>query len=106
MAQEPNLNTIENLQGDWKVERLSGVLPMPRVWKRVGGSSGSTRIWRSPGVPFRLKPCDEYVALIYRSPLNMMVDQLRYEAPHSWHGRATVAGVEYGRFRMIRIQPG
>ena len=99
-----NLSTIENLEGDWKVERLSGVVPMPGVWKRVRGPRGSTRIGRSPGVPFRLEQRGNYVALIYRPPLHMMVDELRYEEPHSWLGRATVAGIEYARFRMARTE--
>ena len=103
-SQELNLSTIENLQGDWKVERLSGMVPMPGVWKRVSGPGGSTRISRSPGLTFLLEQRGDYVALIYRSPLRMMVDELRYEDPHSWHGRATAAGIEYGQFRMTRIQ--
>ena len=101
-----NLSTIENLQGDWKVERLSGPVPMPGVWKRIGGPRGSTRISWSPSLPFRLEQREDHVALIYRWPLHTMVDELRYEAPHSWYGRATAAGIEYARFRMIRIQPG
>jgi hypothetical protein len=104
LARELNHSTIENLEGDWKVERLSGVVPMPGVWKRVRGPRGSTRIGRSPGVPFRLEQREGYVALIYRWPLHTMVDELRYEGPHSWLGRATAAGCEYGRFRMARIE--
>jgi hypothetical protein len=104
LARELNHSTIENLEGDWKVERLSGVVPMPGVWKRIRGPRGSTRIGRSPGVPFRLEQREGYVALIYCWPLHTMVDELRYEAPHSWLGRATAAGIEYGRFRMARIE--
>ena len=33
--QEPQLSVVGNLEGDWRVERLSGPVPMPFVWKRI-----------------------------------------------------------------------
>ncbi len=35
---------VANLQGDWNVERLSGPLPMPFVWKRVRNGRGETYV--------------------------------------------------------------
>jgi hypothetical protein len=36
---------MTNLEGDWHVERLSGLLPtMIGVWKRIRGDRGQTRI--------------------------------------------------------------
>ena len=94
---------MSHLEGDWRVERLSGVLPpMLGVWKRVCGYRGETRFGPLPGVPFRLEQREEYVALIYRPPFSMLVDELRAEADGSWLGRTTLGGRELGQFRMIR----
>jgi hypothetical protein len=101
-AVDPN-NHLEKLQGDWRVERLSGLLPpMPGVWKRIHGCRGETRVGPLPGIPFDLEPRADWVALIYRSPLSMVTDRLTPEADGSWMGRATIKGIELGRFSMRR----
>jgi hypothetical protein len=93
---------VDNLEGDWKVERLSGPLPMPFVWKRIRGARGTTRVLPfGPKLPFRLEQREEHVALIYLGPLSFMVDELRLEADGSWLGRANAAGVRYAWFRMV-----
>ncbi len=94
---------MRDLEGDWQVERLNGLLPpMTGVWKRIRGDRGSTRFGPLPGVPFRLEQREGYVALIYRPPFSMLVDELRDQADDSWLGRATLGGRELGRFRMTR----
>ncbi len=99
------LDVLRDLQGDWNVERLSGPLPMPFIWKRIRGSRGETyvlpRSLRSPGLPFELEQREGHVALIYRPPLSFLVDELRREADGSWLGRARVAGLQYAWFRMV-----
>ena|SRR5215210_5636292 len=96
---------MTNLEGDWRVERLGGLLPpMIGIWKRIHGDRGQTRIgplW--PGAPFRLVQRREgHVALVYRPPLWGLVDELSAEADGSWLGRAMLGGRELGRFRMTR----
>jgi hypothetical protein len=96
---------MTNLEGDWQVERLGGLLPpMIGIWKRIHGDRGQTRIgpfW--PGVPFRLVQRREgHVELVYRPPLWGLVDELWAEADDSWLGRAMLGRLELGRFRMTR----
>ena len=94
---------MKDLEGDWQVERLSGLLPpMTGVWKRIRGDRGSTRFGPLPGVPFRLERRQGHIALIYRPPFSMLVDELQTKADDSWLGRATLGGRELGRFRMTR----
>ena len=112
LRQKP-LSVVGNLEGDWKVERLSGPLPMPFVWKRIRGGQGTTRVSPmslrtrglplEPRLPFDLEQREGHVALIYRPPLSFMVDELRREQDGSWLGRANVAGIRYAWFRMIAI---
>ncbi len=104
---------IGNLQGDWNVERLSGPLPMPFVWKRVRNGRGETYILPAPSrarglplgprFPFRLEQREGHVVLIYAGPLSFLVDELRFEADGSWLGRANAAGVRYAWFVMTPI---
>ena len=43
---------MKDLEGDWRVERLSGLLPpMIAIWKRIRDGRGSTRFGPLPGVP-------------------------------------------------------
>ena len=99
------LSTLRDLQGDWKVERLSGPLPGPFVWKRIRGSRGETYVLPSPlpapGLPFEIEQREGHVALVYRPPLILLVDELRLEADGSWLGRATAARIRYAWFRML-----
>lgn len=92
-----------SLQGDWRVERVAGLLPpMVGVHKRIRGEHGETRIGPLLSVSFRLEGREGYVALIYRPPFSMLVDELWPEANGSWIGRSTLCGRKFGRFRMIR----
>jgi len=100
-------SAVQNLDGDWRVERLSGPVPMPFVWKRIREGRGTTRVSPSgpsslgPGLPFRLEQREGHVALIYLGPLAFLVDELRMEADGSWLGRANVAGIRYAWFKLI-----
>ncbi len=111
-ARREPLSVLRNLEGDWKVERLSGPVPMPFVWKRIRGGRGETRAfpwWRSrglplePKLPFELEQREGHVVLIYRPPLSFLIDELRLEEDGAWLGRANVAGFRYAWFRMIPI---
>jgi hypothetical protein len=109
-GERPSL--VANLQGDWNVERLSGPLPMPFVWKRIRNGRGETYVLPAPrarGVPlvprfpFRLEQREGHVVLIYTGLLSFLVDELRLEADGSWLGRANAAGIRYAWFAMTPI---
>ena len=111
---EVSISIVKNLEGDWKVERLSGPVPMPFVWKRIRGGRGETHVlprsWQAigaplePKFPFELKQREGHVSLIYRPPLSFMVDDLRLEANGSWLGQAKAAGIQYAWFQMVPVR--
>jgi hypothetical protein len=108
------LSVVGNLDGDWRVERLSGPVPMPFVWKRIRAGRGTTRVSPplrrrrglplEPKLPFRLEQCEGHVALTYLGPLSFLIDELRLEEDGSWLGRANAAGVRYAWFRMVPVE--
>ena len=108
------LSAVGNLDGDWKVERLTGPVPMPFVWKRIRAGRGTTRVSSplrqrrnlplEPKLPFRLEQRQGHVALIYLGPLSFLVDELRLEEDGSWLGRANAAGIRYAWFRMVPVE--
>jgi ferritin-like metal-binding protein YciE len=87
-----------NLDGVWTVERSGGALPpMTGVRKRIRGTSGET--FAGPlRMPFRVSGNE----LRYRGPLTGLVDVLVPEGD-GFAGRSTWFGVEFGRFRLRRI---
>jgi len=94
---------MKDLEGDWRVERLSGLLPpMLGIWKRIRDGRGSTRFGPLLGVPFRLEQREGCVALIYYPPFSMLVDELWAQPDGSWLGRSTFARREVGWFWMKR----
>jgi hypothetical protein len=94
---------VSDLEGDWRVERLSGLLPpMPGVWKRIRGDGGETHLGPLPGVPFQIARREGGFELIYRRPFSTFMDKLQPAPDGSWLGRSTVSGFELGRFRMTR----
>ena len=111
---EVSISIVKNLEGDWKVERLSGPVPMPFVWKRIRSGRGETHVlprsWQAigaplePTFPFELKQREGHVSLIYRPPLPFMVDDLRLEANGSWLGQAKAAGIRYAWFQMVPVR--
>lgn len=92
---------MRSIEGEWKVERLNGLLPpMVGVWKRIQGDSGETRTGPVPVWPFRCERREREVALVYRWPFSGLVDEVRPEPDGSWTGRSTLLGLELGTFRM------
>ena len=95
---------MRSLEGEWKVERLAGLLPpIIGIRKTIRGGDGETRIGPVPVWPFRAKRSFESVDLVYRRPFSTFVDEVRREPDGSWLGRMTFLGLELGRFRMTPI---
>ena len=98
---------MSELDGSWKVERVSGALPpLYGVEKRIEGEHGQTRF--GP-LPFRFDV--EGLRLRYRFPLSGLVDELTPEHDRAagadahvtrYDGRTLVLGHEIGRFRITR----
>jgi hypothetical protein len=84
-----------SLDGDWRVERLGGVLPPLPIRKRIDGDSGVTRVG-----PLRLPFRVAGMTLRYRPPLHGFVDELQASGD-GFVGRAMLFGREYARFRLI-----
>lgn len=96
-------SAVDSLEGEWKVERLSGPVPMPGVYKTIRAGRGRTWARWSPfgDLPFRLEQRRDLVLLVYDPPFSAIRDELRPETGDSWLGRATVAGRRYAWFRLI-----
>ncbi len=93
-----------DLEGRWRVERLSGALPpLVAVHKEIHGERGETRLGPLPGPPYRIEEREDCLALVYRPPFSMLVDKIRKETEDSWLGEATLGGRAFGRFRMTRV---
>jgi hypothetical protein len=89
---------VAELDGDWELERLSGVLPpLVGMRKEIRGDRGATVLLGGVPVPFAVVGRE----LRYRAPFSMVVDVLEPDGD-SWHGRATVFGRTVGEFRMSR----
>ncbi|QIN83466.1 hypothetical protein GBA63_13090 [Rubrobacter tropicus] len=100
----PNV-ALADLEGEWRVERVDGLLPpMAGVRKRIGGKEGTTRVGPLPGWPFCVQRREEGFALVYRPPFSSLVDEVRAEPGGSWIGRTVLAGRALGRFRMRRTE--
>ena len=90
---------MSNLDGVWQVERVGGALPpLPGCVKRIRGTRGTTEFTRLPGMPFEVRGLE----LHYKAPFNALVDRLEPQ-DGGYFGHATIAGVEYGQFRMRRL---
>jgi hypothetical protein len=90
---------VSELDGDWNVERVSGLLPpLLGLRKRIHGDRGETALGALPGVPFRV----DGLRLRYPRPLGAFVDVLEPDA-EGYRGRATFRGREYGRFRLRKL---
>ena len=101
-------SAVEALDGDWKVRRLSGPVPMPGVYKEVRGGRGRTwaRWSPFPALAFRLEQRGDSVVLVYDAPFSFIEDELRVQDDGSWLGRARVAGWQYAWFRMVPVGEG
>lgn len=93
-----------SLEGKWQLERLSGVLPpLIGARKEIRGDRGETRFGPFPGVSFRVEEREDCLALIYRPPFSMLVDEVKEDSEGSWLGKATLGGRTCGQFRMTKI---
>jgi hypothetical protein len=85
----------------WIVRREAGLLPpLVGVRKTISGARGSTSVG-----PVRARFDVVGRELRYRGVLKGFVDVLE-PAGDGWAGRATFAGREYGRFRLVRASSG
>ena len=89
---------MAELDGVWNVERAGGALPpMVGVRKRIRGERGHT--FAGPvRMPFDVRGRE----LRYRAPFVGLVDVLE-PSGDGFAGRATLFGMELGRFRLRRI---
>ncbi len=86
---------MSELDGVWKVERVSGLLPpLHGMRKRIRGGHGRTTVGPARA-PFDVVGRE----LRYRGVLTGFVDVLE-PAGSDWRGRALYRGREYGRFRL------
>jgi hypothetical protein len=93
---------MAELDGDWNVRRLGGLLPpLVGVHKTISGSIGETKIGRLPGAPFDVVG----LSLRYHAPFRGFVDELEREGD-GYLGRATFRGREFGRFALERVSAG
>jgi ferritin-like metal-binding protein YciE len=93
---------VSELDGVWKVERVSGALPpLYGCVKRISGGHGSTVFPRAPALPFEVRGTE----LHYRGPFGLLVDKLEPQ-DGGYLGRATLLGRELGQFRMRRFDMG
>ncbi len=87
------------LDGDWNVTRVSGLLPpLYGVRKRISGGRGRTIVLVPPGLPFDVVGRE----LRYRGLLSGLVDVLE-PAGDGWRGVSRYRGRELGRFAMTPI---
>jgi hypothetical protein len=90
---------VTELDGVWKVRRLSGFLPpLVGVRKRIHGASGETALGPLPGAPFDVVG----LSLRYRAPFRGFVDELE-PSGDGFLGRATFRGRQFARFALERI---
>jgi ferritin-like metal-binding protein YciE len=93
---------VGELDGVWRVERLSGALPpLYGCVKRIDGARGTTEFGRAPGMPFDVRGLE----LHYRGAFSPLVDRLE-RRNGEYFGRATAFGREFGQFRMRRLEMG
>ena len=89
-AQRPSLD------GCWRVERESGVLPPFGVSKRIFGNAGWTLLGGVPVAHFRVRGSTlGYVGWPVKDVLTPREDG-------TWGGRGLMLGREFCRFRLVR----
>ena len=83
------------LEGAWRVERMSGLLPPRLLRKRIGDESGWTLLGPLPLAYFRRRGTTlDYVAWPVR-------DELTQRGDGEWVGRGLLLGREFCRFRLV-----
>jgi hypothetical protein len=90
---------VTSLDGQWRVERIDGLLPPSGVTKRIVAGSGWTLVGGVPVAFFRVAG----KTLVYRGwPVR---DELEAGSDGSWLGRGLLGGREFCRFRMVSDTP-
>jgi ferritin-like metal-binding protein YciE len=90
---------MSELDGVWRVERVSGALPpLHGCVKRIVGGRGTTELPSMPGMPFDVRGLE----LHYRGPFALLVDKLEPQ-DGGYLGRATLLGREFGQFTMRKV---
>ena len=86
---------MTELDGHWRVERVSCALPPFGVGKRIRGDAGWTTLAGVPAAPFRVAGSN----LVYRGwPVK---DVLAPREDGTWDGRGLLLGREFCRFRLV-----
>ena len=92
---------MADLDGSWRIERESGVLPPFGLSKRIFGGSGWTLLGGLPAGHFSVRKDDsgrtvlDYVGWPVK-------DELTPREDGSWAGRGLLLGREFCRFRLVR----
>ena len=86
---------MSSLDGTWRVERESGLLPPFGVGKRISAAAGWTTVAGIPVAPFRVAGS----TLVYRGwPVR---DVLEPRGDGTLSGRGFLLGREFCRFRLV-----
>jgi hypothetical protein len=95
---------MDELEGRWQVERLSGALPpMVAVHNRNHGKRGETRFGHLLGLRFRIEEREDCPGLVYRPPFSMLVDGMSESRRKTHGGEMTLGRRARGRCRMTRV---
>ena len=86
---------MSSLEGTWRVERESGLLPSFGVGKRISEDDGWTTVVGVPVAPFRVAGS----TLVYRG--GPVRDVLEPRGDGTWSGRGFLLGREVCRFRLV-----
>ncbi|HWC32522.1 MAG TPA: hypothetical protein VG709_05275 [Actinomycetota bacterium] len=87
---------MAGLDGSWRIERESGVLPPFGLSKLIAGEHGWTLVGGLPAAYFRVHGHTlDYLGWPIR-------DELHPRKDGSWGGRGLMFGREFCRFRLVR----
>jgi hypothetical protein len=86
----------DTLEGDWRVERLSGLLPPTGVGKSIRGCQGTTTLAGSPIADFAVIGTTLAYAHL---PIH---DELVPISEGLWHGTGRVLRVAFCTFRLVK----
>jgi hypothetical protein len=88
---------MNRLEGNWRVERLSGALLPFGLSKRIRGDAGATHVGSLPVAWFRV----EGSVLVYRGlPVR---DLLARVDEDTFAGEGLLLGRRFCRFRLVRV---
>jgi len=94
------MSAVTSLEGRWRVERESGLLPPFGLSKRIAGGRGATLVGPVPVASFRV----EGTTLLYAGwPAR---DELSVGPDGTWRGRGLFLGREFCRFRLVPATEG